>query len=236
MARPLLLGHRGARKYAPENTMTAFHLALEHGCDGFEFDVRVTADRVPVVVHDPKFCGAIVARSSHDRLCEAGSKKNKEISRFEDVLALGTRAFLNVELKVGGAEEAVIELLRKYPARRGVVVSSFLPRVILRLHELGAEFELGIICGNRRQLANWNKLPVQAVMVERGLVDEDLVREIRTTPLKPTEGLNGAPGRRVFVWTVNGAREMTKLAEMGVDGMISDDTKGLVKTVGLGGA
>src|SRR5581483_9125469 len=130
MARPLLLGHRGARKYAPENTVAAFELALEHGCDGFEFDVRMTADRQPVVCHDPKFCGVSVARSSYDRLCEAGSKTDKEISRFEDVLALGTRAFLNVELKVGVAEEAVIELLRKYPARRGVVVSSFLPAVI----------------------------------------------------------------------------------------------------------
>jgi len=232
MGRPLLLGHRGARKYAPENTMAAFRRALEDGCDGFEFDVRLTSDRWAVICHDPKFCGAVVARSSYDRLCEAGSKKNKEISKLEGVLALGERAFLNIELKVGGAEEAIIKLLRKYPRRRGVIVSSFLRKVVVRLQELGSEFELGLICENRRQLARWKELPVSAVMVERGLVDEDLVREIRTTPLKPTEGLNGAPGRRVFVWTVNSAREMRKLAEMGVDGIISDDTKLLVETVG----
>ena len=103
--------------------MAAFEQALADGCDGFEFDVRLTSDRQAVVVHDPKFCGAVVASSSYDRLCEAGSKKKKEISRLEDVLALGDHAFLNIELKVAGAEEIVVELLRKYPGRRGVVVS-----------------------------------------------------------------------------------------------------------------
>ncbi len=231
MARPLLLGHRGARKYAPENTVEAFELALDHGCDGFEFDVRATADRQLVVVHDPKFCGAVVARSSYDRLREVGSKKNKEISKLEDVLGMCERAFLNVELKVDGAEERVIEMLRKYPAR-GVIVSSFLPEVAGRLHELGAEFELGLICENRRQLARWRELPVGAAMVERTLLNHELLEELRNTPLKPTAGLNGAPGRKVFVWTVNSAREMRQFAEMGVDGIISDDTKLLVETVG----
>ena len=218
--RPLLLGHRGARKYAPENTMEAFHLALEHGCDGFEFDVRMTSDGQAVVCHDPKFCGAVVARSSYDPLCEAGSKKNIKICRLEDVLALGEKASLNIELKVTGLEEIVVALFRKYRARRGMIVSSFLPKVALRLCELGAEFELGTICGNRRELARWRALPVGAVMVERGLVSRRLVEEIRSG------------GKRVFVWTVNSAREMRKFAEMGVDGIISDDTKLLVETVG----
>jgi glycerophosphoryl diester phosphodiesterase len=232
MARPLLLGHRGARKYAPENTMAAFEQALADGCDGFEFDVRLTADRQAVVVHDPKFCGVPVASVPYDRLCEAGSRKNEEISRLEDVLKLGERAFLNVELKVAGAEEAVIELLKSHPARRGLVVSSFLPEVLVRLHELEAEFELGLICENRRQLARWKDLPVSAVMAERGLVDQRLTDEIRKTPLKPKEGLKGAPELKIFVWTVNSAREMRKFVERGVDGIISDDTKLLARTVG----
>ena len=56
MSRPLLLGHRGARglKSIPENTLAAFDRALADGCDGFEFDVRLTADGQAVVHHDPK--------------------------------------------------------------------------------------------------------------------------------------------------------------------------------------
>jgi glycerophosphoryl diester phosphodiesterase len=50
-ARPII-AHRGASGFAPENTMPAFSLAIEQGADAIELDVRLTADQVPVVVHD----------------------------------------------------------------------------------------------------------------------------------------------------------------------------------------
>jgi glycerophosphoryl diester phosphodiesterase len=199
--------------------MAAFELALEHGCDGFEFDVRLTVDRVPVVCHDPKLCGLSVAQSSYETLLEVAARKGKEIARLEQVLEFGPRAFLNLELKVGGAEELVIQMLRKYPATQRLIVSSFLRSVILKLHELNAEFPLGIICENRTQLATWKELPVRAVMVNRALLTADLVTELKSA------------GRQAFVWTVNNSREMLKFAAMGVDGIISDDTKLLVQTV-----
>ena len=217
MNRPLLLGHRGARKYAPENTIEAFRLALEYGCDGFEFDVRLTADGRAVVCHDLKVSRCAVARSSYQKL----SERCAGICVLEDVLSsCGSSAFLNVELKVAGAEELTLELLRRGTPVRGVVVSSFLPKVVRRLQELGSEFDVGIICGNHAELTRWKKLPVGAVMLHRGLASRRVVAEIQ-----------GA-GKRVFVWTVNSAREMAKFAEMGVDGIISDDTKLLVETVG----
>ena len=48
-----VIGHRGASGLAPENTLQSFALALEQGADALEFDVRLTADSVPVVLHDP---------------------------------------------------------------------------------------------------------------------------------------------------------------------------------------
>ena len=50
-ARPVI-AHRGASGSAPENTLEAFDLAVRHGADAFELDVRLTADRIPVVIHD----------------------------------------------------------------------------------------------------------------------------------------------------------------------------------------
>src|SRR6185312_16951069 len=50
-ARPVI-AHRGASAYAPENTIPAFELAVRHGADGFELDVRVTRDGAAVVIHD----------------------------------------------------------------------------------------------------------------------------------------------------------------------------------------
>ena len=49
---PLIIGHRGASALAPENTLVAFSRALRDGADGVEFDVRLSGDRVPVVIHD----------------------------------------------------------------------------------------------------------------------------------------------------------------------------------------
>ncbi len=49
---PLIIGHRGASAVAPENTLAAFELAMRQGADGIEFDVRLSADGVPVVIHD----------------------------------------------------------------------------------------------------------------------------------------------------------------------------------------
>jgi glycerophosphoryl diester phosphodiesterase len=216
MARPLLLGHRGARKYAPENTIEAFRCALEHACDGFEFDVRVTSDTQAIICHDPKVERVTVARAS----CAELREKFAQLATLDEVLAeFGNRAFLNLEIKVAGAEELVLAGLREFPPKRGLILSSFLPKVIERLRELDAQSELGIICENRRQLANWKELPVQAVMVERGMLSAKLFDEMKSA------------GKRVFVWTVNDAREIRKFAEMGVDGIISDDTRLLVKTV-----
>src|SRR3954471_8516604 len=47
-----IIAHRGASGSAPENTIAAFELAVAHGADAIELDVRLTADRVPVVLHD----------------------------------------------------------------------------------------------------------------------------------------------------------------------------------------
>ena len=52
MLTPLIIAHRGASAVAPENTIAAFQAAIDAGADGIEFDVRLSRDGVPVVIHD----------------------------------------------------------------------------------------------------------------------------------------------------------------------------------------
>jgi len=52
MTRPLIIAHRGASTFAPENTLAAFQMAIDAGAEGVEFDVRLAKDGVPVVFHD----------------------------------------------------------------------------------------------------------------------------------------------------------------------------------------
>src|ERR1700740_483797 len=124
LIRPLLLGHRGARgeKTVPENALASFDLALAQGCDGFEFDVRLTADGQAVVCHDATSGGLKVTESSAWRL--ALPSLHDVVSRFQK------SAFLDVELKVPGLEKITTSLLHNLPPARGFVVSSFLPEVL----------------------------------------------------------------------------------------------------------
>jgi len=212
-SRPLLLGHRGARRYAPENSLAAFDLALEHGCDGFEFDVRLTAERRAIICHDPKLAGIDVAHTSYTEIYpRAGGPPC-----LEHVLArFASRAFMDIELKVAGLEDAVFMCLQESPARRGYVVSSFLPEVVIAVAERG--LATGFICDTQRELARWTSLPGEYVIPHHKLVSRRLVEEIH------------AGGRKILVWTVNSERQMRRLAEWAVEAIISDDTALLAKT------
>src|SRR3954462_1480324 len=102
--RPILLGHRGASKYLPENTFSAFDLALQHGCDGFEFDVRLTSDFHAVICHGPRFAGITIAKKTASRL--------RVLPHLNNVLArYSGRAFLDIELKVSGLEQCLLSAI-----------------------------------------------------------------------------------------------------------------------------
>jgi glycerophosphoryl diester phosphodiesterase len=211
---PLLLGHRGLRLRGlriRENTLSAFDLALQHGCDGFEFDVRLTADGRAVICHGARFAGITIARAACMRL--------QALALLEDVLArYASRAFLDIELKVRGVESYVLEAISKFPPQRGYVVSSFLPGVLVDLRTRSKSVPLGIICETRKQLSAWREVPVEYVIAHQRLLTPALIADAH------------AAGKKVFGWTINKKVSMIRLAKCGVDGIISDKTELLVAT------
>jgi len=213
MSHPLLLGHRGARalKSIPENTFPSFDQALADGCDGFEFDVRLTADEEAVLCHDPKAAGVDISRAT--------AKQLSGLPRLRDVLQRYRDSFLDIELKVKGLERITLDLFLRYKPCRGFAISSFVPGVLKALHEEDSTVPLGLICEFKNQLRLWNELPVEYVIPRQDLVDAELIRKIK-----------GA-GKKVLVWTVNDAESMKRFAEMGVGGIISDDTALLCRTL-----
>jgi glycerophosphoryl diester phosphodiesterase len=226
-SRPLLLGHRGARlktrsglsarqNIPAENTLDAFKYAMAHGCDGFEFDVRATRDARQVIWHDPKLEHLRIAASSYGDLCSA---RVEPLACLEHVLEqFANGAFLDIELKVAGGESSVIEAVRKFPPVGGYVLSSFLPEVLARLHELDPSLPLGYICDRAPDVQRWRTLPISFFIPQYHLVTEGLVAEVR------------AQGAKLFTWTVNSPPLILRLAEWGVDGLISDDPDLLSKT------
>lgn len=219
-ARILLLGHRGARDYAPENTVAAFDLALQQGADGFEFDVRATRDLETIICHDPKFQRLVIRRSSLKQIrAVCASPKIIPLSLSGVLERYGRRSFLNIEVKVRGLEELVLrEIKRARPQR--YFISSFLPGVLRRLHALDPTLPLGALAQSRWQLRRWPRLPVTYVVPQYHLLSQRLVTKLHEA------------GKTVVTWTVNDSRKMRRAAALGVDAIISDDPKLLVETVG----
>lgn len=199
-----------------ENTIPAFELTLEHGCDGIEFDVRLTSDGRAAVCHDRYFGGREIARSTLSELLT----HDAALPSLEEVVTrFHRRAFLYIELKVAGLEAATLASVLNNPPERGYVVASFLPEVVLEMHRLDPAVPLGLICGRAHEFAMWRELPIEYVMARYTLITRGLVDELHVA------------GKRVMVWTVNSERDMRKMAEYGVDGMMSDDTKLLCRAV-----
>jgi glycerophosphoryl diester phosphodiesterase len=211
-AHPLLLGHRGTRvsDTAAENTFAAFDLALQLGCHGFEFDVRRSACGHAVICHDAEVQGIAVAKAACGQL--------QSLPRLGDVLArYASRAFLDIELKVPGLESDVLLALREHPPERGYVVSSFLPEVLLDLRTRSAEVCLGFISDRKKTLERWRELPVEYVIPKYSLITSNVAQDAHRA------------GKTMLAWTVNDKKTIHRLADWGVDGIISDDPQLLVQ-------
>jgi glycerophosphoryl diester phosphodiesterase len=216
MTRPLLLGHRGARGFRniPENTLASFELCLEHGCDGFEFDVRLSGDGRAVICHDANAGGLKIEKTA---------SKSLALAALEDVLrGFSQRAFLDIELKVAGIETLLLAELHKYPPQKGYVVSSFLPQVLTAIDDLDPGIPLGFLCDTKGQLRGWREAPAEWVIPQFELTDRKLVEDVH------------AAGKRIMVWTVNRAGRMREFAGWGVDAIISDETEMLARSFTTG--
>ena len=213
-SRPLLLGHRGARatRSVPELTIASFDLALKHGCDGFEFDVRRTKDGAAVLCHDPLVRNITIAEATRESL--------PELPLLEEILErYAGRAFLDVELKVPALEAEVTALVERHVPHRGFVISSFLPETLLAFRARNRSLPLGLIADRSAELAGWRELPVEYVMPHHRLTTRKLIEDVH------------AAGRKLFVWTVNDKNLMRQFAAWEADGIISDDTQLLVETL-----
>jgi glycerophosphoryl diester phosphodiesterase len=207
---PLLLGHRGVRgeKSVPENSLASFDLALTQGCDGFEFDVRLSADGQAVICHDAASHGHEIASCPAEKLA---------LPSLRDVLTrYQSTAFLDIELKVPGLENAAVALLHMFPPAHGFVLSSFLPEVLQTIRGFDKTVPLGLICETRAELTPWSELPVKYVIPHYQLLRQDLIAQLKDA------------GRKIFVWTVNDPADMQRFSDW--DGVISDNPKKLLAT------
>ena len=232
--RTLNFAHRGVRSQAPENTLSAFQLAADLGADGVELDVRLSADSVPVVIHDERVDhltdgSGYVADLLLARLKEldagvsfgpqyAGTRIPTLREVFE---AFGDRLLLNVELKPCAVGARLAELVAGMVISHGlagtVLVSSFSRPLLDRVREVAPEIGLGYLFSPRplARLLNGHAAlmttPYQALHPHYRMVNGRFVRRAHLH------------GYRVNVWTVNRMRDIRRLLALNVDMIIGDN-------------
>ncbi|HUG09448.1 MAG TPA: glycerophosphodiester phosphodiesterase family protein [Opitutaceae bacterium] len=237
-SRTLVIGHRGARAVAPENTLPSFEAALAAGVDLVEFDYRHTSDGMPVVVHDAtverttdarriwKGRGMTVAgRTLADlRKLDAGSWMNARFAgtrlpTLEEALdAITPRAMPLIERKAGDAATCA-QILQEKSLVDGVVVIAFDWSFLRELKSLAP----GLVLGALGPSSANGRGPLRAAMLDAILrMGIDLVvwnNRVSRVSIAAAH----ARGMRVWVYTVNDPGEAVGLAEIGVDGIITDN-------------
>ena len=220
----LRIGHRGARAYAPENTITSFKKALEIGVDAIELDVRKTKDNQLVVIHDDD-----VKRTTDGEglICELTLKEIKgfsaeggeKIPTFEEALDfLDKKVKVFVELKEEGIEKQVLFAVHERGLEKNVVITSFLEDVLKRVRELDDKVETGLIYAK-------HKNPLKAAFDLKANYLVALYRFVHTANVEKAH----ENGLKVVVWTINTPEEVEAYVKKGVDGIASDKPDILMK-------
>lgn len=215
------IGHRGARRELPENTIPAFMRAFERGADAIELDVHATRDGVVVVHHDPTL-GVYAGELNHRAIAELDWAQVSRvrlapgvgIPTLEDVLhgvpATGT---VYVEIKATAIEHLVeAELAR---TDRRCAVHSFDFGVVTRMRELAPKTPRGILLDRAAKNIEilMESVGARDVWPEWTLIDNTLVDRVHRA------------GGRVIAWTVNTRAGAEQLVAMGVDGLCTDDIR-----------
>ena len=236
-----VIGHRGASSEAPENTLPSFLRAIEQGADAIELDVHVTADDVPVVMHDPTVtrttsgAGAIAGMSWRTvRELDAGARfttdggatypyrdRGIRVPSVEEVLAAIPASLpMIIEVKALHAQWALRRVLERFKAAERCIVASF------ETGSLGAFSEPPFACGASRR-------EVVALMAQTLAGRPPRRARYRAIcPPKEYYGIRVPMGlilrgamrlsAPVHVWTVDTATEARRLWRQGVNGIISN--------------
>ena len=211
----LKVGHRGARAYEMENTLQSFQRAIELGANAIEMDVRRSKDGKLVIIHDENLKRVFgrdvyVNRSTLDEL---KTLSNDRIPTLEEALECIDKKVKEIllELKEGGCEKRILEIIRKERLNKRVIVISFHEQAIANIRQLDSKIETGLVY-------SMHENPVDAAL---GLKAQYLVPFYRAIHTKDVAEAH-KNRLKVIVWTINTEQEAKEYRIKGVDGITSD--------------
>ncbi len=235
-----IIAHRGANKKAPQNTLPAFMKAIEEKTDGFETDVHLTKDGIPVICHN------YTIDATSDGVGSIGAYTLEQIKKFDfgtyfsqdfkgtplptldEFLEIATEnntEIINIELKCpkdGKTEllaQKTLNAVKKYGCLDKVIISSFSPRVLATVKAIDARCKTAFLYPiNNPAVCHFVLYPFFIVKK----IGCDLIHPASIMVTKKLVRAAHAMGIGVNVWTVNDKNTIIKMLECGVDGIITD--------------
>jgi len=242
MPLPLIIGHRGASAVAPENTMTAFREAIAVGADGIEFDVRLTRDGVPVVIHDSTLrrTGGLnqrVADLSSQEISKvdvgswfAPGFASETVASLRELFTLfqWNNASLYLEMKCDSPAEhrplaeACCRMINEYSFQERVVVECFQLAALEILKEIDSEIKTAALFDrvftDQSVISRATEIGAMAVALHHRLARKALVEKSKQA------------GLHVAVWTVDDPAWVQRAREIGIDALITNNPARMLQT------
>jgi len=220
-----VIGHRGAAALRPENTMASVLKAIEDGADWVEIDVQETADDVVIIAHDSDFMKLAgvnlkVWDATMDDIAgiDIGSWFGPEYAAeraptLHDVLSAAKgKAKVIIELKYYGhdvdLENRVVAIVEELGMQDDIATMSLKYPAVQKMKSLRPDWRAGVLAATA--VGDLSGLEGDFVAVNAATVSPGLIRQVHDA------------GKQIYVWTVNDPLQMSAMASMGVDGLITD--------------
>ncbi len=226
-----IIAHRGASKYAPENTISSFRKAIDLGCDGIELDVHLTLDNKLVVYHDYSLGRTSSGEGFIKDLTleyikeqDAGSWfstkfAEEKIPTLEEVLDVIPKSMLLIiEIKAIAMDERkignyVVDILNKRGRIESTIISSFNHNILKDVQKISKEIKLGalmytLLTGMENYLTN--DVNYTSVHLSADLINEQLIMSLLERGIK------------TFVWTINDKYIAEVFRDLSVEGIITN--------------
>jgi glycerophosphoryl diester phosphodiesterase len=251
---PLILGHRGASAIAPENTLAAFMCAMRDGADGIEFDVRLSRDHQPVVIHDANLkrtglidrsVGELTAKELGEvdvghwfgARTQAGAQsfageKLPTLAQVFDLFNTNT-GVLYLEMKCNAGERTALAAA----VASGIEESGMANRVVVESFDLDAIAAVKRIDAGIRTAALFEprlSRPISIVRRRRIIdvalyVGADEIALHHTLVSRRLTERARRKGLEIVVWTVDDPRWITRARELDIKALIANNPATMVK-------
>ena len=223
-----MIGHRGAYRYPPENSLKSFRKAINLGADYTEFDIHQSKDGEIVIMHDENtfrttsFKG-LIKNMTLKELKELDCGEGEKIPTLYELIKIAKgKIGLFCEIKAKGLEEKLVEILTEDNLLESTIIDSFYIDELLKIQELEPALKLGLV------------VPIDESFVPEWDQRRDLIHTVINnnfsyiiTRFKNVDqkfiNYSHDNNLKVIVYPVNSKIIMKRFISMGVDGMIVND-------------